>query len=235
LLAEAFTRPKMMKALAKAGFTQSYTYFTWRNHKRELEEYVTELTRTEMRDYFVPNFFANTHDVLSESSSGRPPAFRLRLVLAATLSPSYGIYSGYELSERAAVPAPSSTLIRRSSRSRHAITTPGQLERAHRAPEQDPARQRGSAALCEPRVLEGGRRPHHGVPEEHAGSIEPGSVVVNLDPAWPRHAVVEVPGHLIGRGSGESYLVTDLLTGQRYTWGEKNYVRLDPSFLLHTS
>jgi starch synthase (maltosyl-transferring) len=100
LLAEAFTRPKMMKMLAKVGFTQSYTYFTWRNSKRELEEYLTELTKSEMRQYFIPNFFTNTHDVLPEIlQKGGPPAFKMRLVLAATLAPSYGIYSGYELCE----------------------------------------------------------------------------------------------------------------------------------------
>ena len=104
-LAEAFTRPKMMKALAKAGFTQSYTYFTWRNTKAELIEYLTELSQPPVSDYFRPNFFTNTPDILSPilQRYGRP-AFKMRLVLAATLSPSYGIYSGYELCENEAVP-----------------------------------------------------------------------------------------------------------------------------------
>ena len=104
-LAEAFTRPKMMKALAKAGFTQSYTYFTWRNTKAELTEYLTELTQPPVSDFFRPNFFTNTPDILRRSCRryGRP-AFKMRLVLAATLSPSYGIYSGYELCENQAVP-----------------------------------------------------------------------------------------------------------------------------------
>ena len=103
-LGEAFTRPKMMKALAKAGFTQSYTYFTWRNTKYELTDYLTELTSTEMRDYFRPNFFTNTPDILTAMlQTGGRPAFMMRLVLAATLSPSYGIYSGYELCENQAV------------------------------------------------------------------------------------------------------------------------------------
>src|ERR1700691_2215930 len=99
-LAEAFTRPKMMRALAKAGFTQSYTYFTWRNTKRELTEYLTELTRTPMRDYFQPNFFVNTPDILAPVLQlGGRAAFNMRLVLAATLSPSYGIYRRFELLE----------------------------------------------------------------------------------------------------------------------------------------
>ncbi|HEY2104395.1 MAG TPA: alpha-1,4-glucan--maltose-1-phosphate maltosyltransferase, partial [Candidatus Binataceae bacterium] len=102
-LGEAFTRPKMMKALGKAGFSQSYTYFTWRNTKYELTEYMTELTTTEMRDYFRPNFFTNTPDILTSILQiGGRPAFRMRLVLAATLSPSYGVYSGFELCENQA-------------------------------------------------------------------------------------------------------------------------------------
>ena len=104
-LAEAFTRPKVMKALAKAGFTQSYTYFTWRNTKYELTEYLTELTQTPMREYFRPNFFTNTPDILAPVlQTGGRAAFKMRLVLAATLSPSYGIYSGFELCENEAVP-----------------------------------------------------------------------------------------------------------------------------------
>lgn len=104
-LSEAFTKPKMMRALAKAGFTQSYTYFTWRNFKQELTEYMTELSQTEMKEYFRPNFFANTPDILPEIlQQGGRPAFKFRLVLAATLSPSYGIYSGYELCENRALP-----------------------------------------------------------------------------------------------------------------------------------
>lgn len=104
-LSEAFTRPKMMKVLAKAGFTQSYTYFTWRNFKQELTDYMTELSRSSMKEYFRPNFFTNTPDILPEIlQHGGRPAFKFRLVLAATLSPSYGIYSGYELCENRALP-----------------------------------------------------------------------------------------------------------------------------------
>jgi starch synthase (maltosyl-transferring) len=103
-LSEAFTRPKMMRVLAKAGFTQSYTYFTWRNFKAELTEYLLELTRSEMKEYFRANFFTNTPDILPEIlQQGGRPAFKFRLALAATLSPSYGIYSGYELCENRAL------------------------------------------------------------------------------------------------------------------------------------
>jgi starch synthase (maltosyl-transferring) len=104
-LSEAFTRPKMMRALAKAGFTQSYTYFTWRNTKWELTEYLTELTSYPIREYFRPNFFTNTPDILPVFlQEGGRPAFRIRLVLAATLSPVYGIYNGFELCENTPIP-----------------------------------------------------------------------------------------------------------------------------------
>ncbi|GGA72157.1 alpha-1,4-glucan:maltose-1-phosphate maltosyltransferase [Nitratireductor aestuarii] len=104
-LSEAFTRPKVMKRLAKVGFTQSYTYYTWRNTKQELTEYLTELTTEECRYYMRPNFFVNTPDINPYflQTSGRP-GFRTRLVLAATLSGSYGIYNGYEICEAAPVP-----------------------------------------------------------------------------------------------------------------------------------
>src|SRR5208282_4389399 len=104
-LSEAFTRPKMMKMLAKAGFQQSYTYFTWRNFKHELTEYFTELTQTEMKEYFRGNLFTNTPDILPYLlQQGGRPAFMIRAVLAATLSSVYGIYSGFELCENAALP-----------------------------------------------------------------------------------------------------------------------------------
>ena len=104
-LAEAFTRPKMMRHLAKGGFTQSYTYFTWRNTKQELTEYLTELTQTEMREYYRANFFTCTPDILpSYLQSGKPSAFRIRAALAALLSGDYGIYNGFELCEAEAIP-----------------------------------------------------------------------------------------------------------------------------------
>ena len=104
-LAEAFTRPKMMRALAKSGFTQSYTYFTWRNTKSELTEYINELLQYPVKEYFRPNFFTNTPDILPIFlQEGGRPAFRIRLVLAATLSPVYGIYNGFELCENTPIP-----------------------------------------------------------------------------------------------------------------------------------
>src|SRR5438128_2812598 len=104
-LAEAFTRPKLMKGLAKLGFTQSYTYFTWRTQKWELEQYLTELTAYPERDYYRPNFFVNTPDILPwHLQSGEPWMFKSRVALAATLSGSYGIYNGFELLEHDPLP-----------------------------------------------------------------------------------------------------------------------------------
>jgi starch synthase (maltosyl-transferring) len=104
-LSEAFTRPKVMKALAKIGFTQSYTYFTWRTGKHELQEYLSELTRFPEREYFRPNFFVTTPDILPvQLQSGETWLFKARFALAATLSSNYGIYNGFELIEHEPIP-----------------------------------------------------------------------------------------------------------------------------------
>jgi starch synthase (maltosyl-transferring) len=105
-LAEAFTRPKLMKGLAKLGFTQSYTYFTWRTQKWELEQYLNELTAYPERDFYRPNFFVNTPDILPwHLQSGETWMFKSRVALAATLSGTYGIYNGFELLEHDPIPA----------------------------------------------------------------------------------------------------------------------------------
>src|SRR4029077_4366767 len=104
-LSEAFTKPKMMKLLAQAGFTQSYTYFTWRNYRSELIEYFTELTQTEMKEYFRGNLWPNTPDILPYALQNAPrSAFMIRFILAATLSSVYGMYSGFELCENTPFP-----------------------------------------------------------------------------------------------------------------------------------
>jgi starch synthase (maltosyl-transferring) len=104
-LSEAFTRPKVMKALAKLGFNQSYTYFTWRTGKDELQAYLSEITAYPEREYFRPNFFVNTPDILPfHLQTGEPWMFKARVALAATLASNYGIYNGFELLEHAAVP-----------------------------------------------------------------------------------------------------------------------------------
>ncbi len=230
-LAEAFTRPKVMMALAKAGFTQSYTYFTWRNTKLELIEYLTELSEPPVSDFFRPNFFANTPDILSPilQRYGRP-AFKMRLVLAATLSPSYGIYSGYELCENEAVPGTEDYLnsekyeirtrdwqasgninefIARINVIRHENPCLGTLTNLRFLETTD------DDILCYAKAT-----------PDHSNVI---LIAVNLDPSQPHYCTAVVPPEIVGVAPGESYGVTDLITGSSWTWGERNYVRLDPA------
>jgi starch synthase (maltosyl-transferring) len=229
-LAEAFTRPKMMKVLAKAGFTQSYTYFTWRNTKAELTEYLTELTQTDMAEYFRPNFFANTPDILSPIlQTGGRPAFKSRLVLAATLSPSYGIYSGYELCENEAIPGTEEYLnsekyeIKVRDRNRPNSISEF-IARVNAIRNSNPALQR----------LAGLR--FHATDNDQIilyskSSVDRSNIIlvaVNLDPFHPHHCTAFVSVDAVGVQPGHGYWVTDLLTGARYNWGERNYIRLDP-------
>ncbi len=231
-LAEAFTRPKIMKHLAKVGFSQSYSYFTWRNTAPELTEYFTELTQTDVREYLRPNLFANTPDILHEYlQRGGPPAFVARLVLAATLGASYGIYSGFELTENQPV-RPGSEEYLDSEKYQIRIRDFGQpgnlseliarvnvIRRAH------PALQR-----------DWGLRFHPSDNPEllcYSKQSEDGSdvviVVVNLDPFHMQHGFVELPFAAWSLDPGTTLEVTDLLSDERYFWrGPRNYVRLDP-------
>jgi starch synthase (maltosyl-transferring) len=230
-LSESFTRPKRMKSLGKLGFTQSYTYFTWKNTDRELKEYLTELTKTEMVDYFRPNFFANTPDILHEFlQTGGRPAFRLRLLLAATLSPTYGIYSGYELCENRPVHHGSEEYL---DSEKYEIrvrdwNAPGNIK-------QDISRlnriRREQPALHELTNLSFLNTDFSAILAYKKSA--PGNdliVVVNLDPHAMHETMIEVPIAELGIAPNESYEMSDLLTGSRYTWrGARNYVRLDPN------
>jgi starch synthase (maltosyl-transferring) len=229
-LSESFTRPNRMKSLGKLGFTQSYTYFTWKNTAWELRDYLTELTRTEMAEYYRPNFFANTPDILHEFlQAGGRPAFRLRLLLAATLSPTYGIYSGYELCENQAVQHGSEEYL---DSEKYEIrvrdwNAPGNIKpdisRLNRIRREQPALHE----LTNLSFL----NTDHGAILAYKKSAEGNDliVVVNLDPHAMHETTVEVPIGELGIGPDEPYEVADLLTGARYTWrGVKNYVRLDP-------
>jgi len=230
-LSEAFTRPKLMRALAKAGFTQSYTYFTWRNTKSELIEYLSELSRPEVSDYFRPNFFTNTPDILTAVlQQGGRAAFKLRLVLAATLSPSYGIYSGYELCEGAAVPGTEEYLNSEKYEIRvrdwHApgninefIARINTIRRAHPALQQ----------FTNLRFLETDNDQILAYAKSSAGGDETIVVAVNLDPFGAQACTTLVPPDVVGVAPGEAYRVADLLSGDCWTWGERNYVRLDPA------
>jgi starch synthase (maltosyl-transferring) len=229
-LAEAFTRPKVMKYLAKLGFTQSYTYFTWRNEKRELEEYFTELTRSEMAEYFRPNLFANTPDILHEYlQSGGRPAFQVRAVLAATLGATYGIYSGFELCENVPVaPGSEEYLDSEKYQYRHRDwNAPGNindligrlnaLRRTERALQYDTTL--AFTATDNPQIL--------AYTKSMAGRGL--LVVVNLDPHNVQHGWVTVPLATLSIDGSAPYYVEDLLDGARYQWqGDRAYVSFDP-------
>ena len=230
-LSEAFTKPKMMKALAKAGFTQSYTYFTWRETKAELTEYFTELTQTEMREYFRGNLFTNTPDILPlHLQEGGRPAFMIRSVLAATLSSVYGIYSGFELCENAALPGREEYLDSEKYQWKERDwDAPGNIKdwitRLNRIRRENRAlhlydnlrfyRTDNDAILC-------------------YGKMTPARdniilVVVNLDPRRSQNSHVHVPLEDLGAMDTDTYQVHDLLNDARYIWrGSANYVELNP-------
>jgi starch synthase (maltosyl-transferring) len=232
-LAEAFTRPKCMRQLAKLGFTQSYTYFTWRNTRPELEEYGNELFNTDVRFFLRPNFFANTPDILPELlQKGGRPAFLSRLVLAATLSPSYGIYSGFEVCENRALGAGGEEYLDsekyqikvwdrdRPGHIKPLVAKLNALRREHRA-----------LQLADNLRFLPSTEPHLIAYAKATPDLKDVLViVVNVDPYWVHEGFVTLPEALFHRRA--HYEVTDLLTGARYTWhGPTNYVRLDPKTL----
>ncbi len=230
-LSEAFTRPKMMKALAKAGFTQSYTYFTWRNFKQELTDYMIELSQSQMIEYFRPNFFTNTPDILPEIlQHGGRPAFKFRLVLAATLSPSYGIYSGYELCENAALPGKEEYL--NSEKYEYRVwdwNRPGHITdyvtTINRIRRENPALQElENVEFYEAdneHVLFYGKRTFDG-----RNTV---LVAVNLNPFQVQEARVRIPILSLGIKPEEMYQLHNLITDRRdLVKGETYSVRLDP-------
>jgi starch synthase (maltosyl-transferring) len=248
-LSEAFTRPAMMHTLAAIGFHQSYTYFTWRNSSWELTEYLRELSGPAAA-YMRPNFFVNTQDILTEYlQHGGPPAFRVRAVLAAMLSPTWGVYSGYELCENVAL-LPGSEEYLDSEKYQY---RPRDWEHADSipAPQEDISPfitrlnllRRAHPAL---HLLRNLRFHHSDRPEILCFSKSTGSaggeggqggekisdtvlVVVNLDPHHPQEATVWLDTATLGINPGEEFVVTDELSGESHRWGQANYVRLDPA------
>ena len=219
-LSEAFTRPAMMTTLAKVGFGQSYTYFTWKNTKLELRELVEQLRG--WAEYYRPNFFANTQDILHEYlQQGGRPAFEARLVLAATLSPSYGIYSGFEHCENVPLRPGSEEYLDSEKYEVKPRSLDGPLlplvKRLNEIRRAEPALQRFENV----RLLE--------TDGDHVLAYVKGTeiaVAVNLDPRLRREDVVVVPP---GRGFQDAFPVRDLLTGERYRWRVgRNYVGLAP-------
>jgi starch synthase (maltosyl-transferring) len=232
-LAEAFTRPKRMQALAKLGFSQSYTYFTWRNAAAELREYVTELTQTEMAEYFRGNFFANTPDILhAYLQHGGRPAFRVRLVLAATLAPLYGIYSGFELCEGTAVGRESEEY-RDSEKYQVRVrdwdaagNLNADVRTLNRIRRENPALRRGANVTFH--VSENDQILFYR--RSMPGGANDLLIAVNLDPRAPQATMVHVPLDALGLGPDQTFVVRDLLTDAIYSWrGARNYVRLDPA------
>jgi starch synthase (maltosyl-transferring) len=236
-LAEAFTRPKVMRHLAKLGFTQSYTYFTWRNTKAELEEYFTELTQTAMQEYFRPNLFANTPDILHEFlQEGGLPAFRIRLILAATLGATYGIYSSFEIGEnRPAAPGSEEYLhSEKYERRQWPFDSPQNIK--------DLIRQVNNIRRTYPALqYNAGLRFHLTTTDDLIAYSKPapngGSrlfTVVSLNPHGSREGWVclALPDYPVA--DGESYAVRDVLTERVFTWrGPWNFVRLDPDLPAH--
>ena len=229
-LSEAFTKPKMMRALAKAGFSQSYTYFTWRNTKPELTEYFTELSAPWSADYFRPNLFANTPDIFPYflQQGGRAP-FMIRAVLAATLSPLYGIYSGFELCEGEPVPGREEYLDSEKYQFKpRDWNAPGHIKalvaRLNAIRRANPALQH--LANLRFHTAENDRIVFYAKATDGNTLL----VAVNLDPAGPQTAAVEWPLWEYGLAWDADYVVEDLLTGERWTWhGARNYVELDPA------
>ncbi|HUH06236.1 MAG TPA: alpha-1,4-glucan--maltose-1-phosphate maltosyltransferase [Egibacteraceae bacterium] len=233
-LAEAFTRPKMMQTLAKLGFTQSYTYFAWRNTKQELTDYVTELAHGEMALYYRPNFWPNTPDILTEYlQTGGPPAFKVRLVLAALLSPAYGVYSGYELCENVAVRQGSEEYLdsekyqyrprdwdRPDSLARY-IARINSIRRSYQAFRE--LRNVWFHQIDNPQML--------CFSKAAPGRTDPVLVVANLDPLKPQEATTWLDLWQLGlEDHSGPFEAHDLLTDTTYIWhGAGNYVRLDPS------
>jgi len=232
-LAEAFTRPKIMHRLAKLGYTQSYTYFAWRNTKRELVEYFTELSQSESREYFRPNVWPNTPDILTEFLQyGGRPAFMLRVALAATLSASYGIYGpAFELLEYVARDPGSEEYLDSEKYQIRAwdLDRPDSLRdyiaRLNRIRKENPALQSDWSLRF------------HGVDNDALICFSKSSedlsnvilVVANLDPHHVQSGWVELPLDRFDLDGDRPYQVHDLLSDARYLWhGARNFVRLEP-------
>ncbi|HEX3900806.1 MAG TPA: alpha-1,4-glucan--maltose-1-phosphate maltosyltransferase [Mycobacteriales bacterium] len=241
-LAEAFARPKVMKRLAKLGFSQSYTYFTWRTAKWELEQYLTELTRSETADYFRPNFWPNTPDILTEQlQRGDRRTFAMRAVLAGTLAANYGIYGpSYELAERAPRHEGSEEYLHGEKYElRHYdldaptslapfLSTLNRIRHEQLALQHDRTLQ--FHATDSDLLIAYSKTTPAGL--EAAGTLAgaPVLVIVNLDDRYRQSAWVDLDLAALGIADGAAYDVHDLLTGSRYRWnGHRSFVILDPN------
>ncbi len=237
-LAEAFTRPAPLRALAHVGFQQSYTYFTWRNTKVELEEYLSELSH-ETSDYLRPNLFVNTPDILTEYLQfGGVPAFKIRAAIAATGSPTWGVYSGFELFENVARPGSEENIDNEkyeyrprawAKAEKHGESLAPYLRKLNRIRAEHPALRQlrnfevhwsdDEAILVYSKFLDGRYTA--------TGNDDAIIVVANVDPHSVRETTIHLDSERFGRDENASFTVTELLTGQQFEWGRDNYVRLD--------
>ena len=233
-LAEAFTRPKVMQQLAKGGYTQSYTYYSWRNSKAELTDYLTELTQSEMKHYFRPNFWPNTHDINPPLlQTGHEPNYLIRHFMAATMSANYGIFGPtFEYMVSDVFPGKEEYLNSEKYEIKHwdwahtnkltyVITQINQARRQNSA-----LQQTNNLTFCQ---IDNDQMLAYLKINANGNRI---LCVVNLDGYNKRSGVLQVPLHKINKAGWEEYRVRDLLTDATYVWkGEYNYVELDPSFL----
>jgi starch synthase (maltosyl-transferring) len=234
-LAEAFTRPAMLHTLAKVGFHQSYTYFAWRNSKDEVESYLAELAH-DSADFLRPNLFVNTPDILhAYLQEGGPPAFAVRATLAATGSPSWGMYSGFELFEHVALRPGSEEYL--------------DSEKYQLRPRDWAAAEREGRSLAPYiRRLNDIRRRHPALAQlrdltvhssdgdafacfskRHEAADDTVIVVVNLDPRSARDTIVHLDMPALGMDWDTPFEVHDEVSGRTFVWGSHNYVRLDPA------
>ncbi len=231
-LSEAFARPRVMYGLAKAGFSQSYTYFTWRNTKYELSSYLRELVETEVSEFFRPNFFANTPDILPEYLQfGGRAAFIARLVLAATLSSCYGIYSGFEYLENEAVPGTEEYLHSEKYEIKVRDWNSAGNIRAF-VTKINSIRKKNPALASNQRLefypVDNEQLLFYGKSTDDLDNII--LVAVNLDPHNVQEGMLEVPLEQFRIKEKEVFQVHELLFDNRFLWqGRRNYVRLDPA------
>ncbi len=224
-LAEAFSKAAIMRALAKVGFSQSYTYFTWKTSRHDLIEYVVELVTSGMQDYYRPNFFANTPDILTEQlQHGGPPIFHARLVLAATLSPTYGIYSGFERFENVPVKPGSEEYLDSEKYEAKQRRLDGPLlpvvHKLNMARRAHPALQR----LENVRFV--GTENDQLIAYVKRTGDDAVITVVNTDPFDVQEGIADVP---FESGLPPAFEVRDVLTGEQFTWYVgRNFVRLNP-------
>lgn len=229
-LSEAFTRPKVMKALAKAGFSQSYTYFTWRNFKAELEEYLTELTTPPVAEYMRGNLWPNTPDILPEVlQHGGPPAFKLRAALAATLSSSWGIYSSYEICEARPLHGEEYLDSEKYQLRNWDMAKAGNIRSYLAALNHI---RRDNPALQHYRNLRFHVSSHEAVTFYGKSTADRTSqilVAVNMDPYAAHESVLSIPLKELGIGEDETYQVHELIQNERSLWrGPSAHVRLTP-------